>query len=195
MAKQIVCVGDSITFGLNVGRASYPSQLQLLLSGTFKVTNLGVSGSTACSTGLFAQPYTQFPQWQEALNCATPDICIFMLGTNDSHKNLYNDGEFLAAFKDEYKQILKALKSKYERLIVMIPPPCLNDNGDHRSDILKKWAQLIPELANGLELSIVNLFEAFGADSPHKGYYMDNVHPNQEGYKVIAESLRDILLQ
>lgn len=191
MPKHVVCVGDSITFGVNVAHATYPSQLQELLSGSYRVTNLGVSGCTACSMGLFAQPYRDHPQWQEALDYATPDICIFMLGTNDAHKELYNDTDYLTAFKAEYREIVEVLKTKYQRLVVMIPPPCLSDNEDHRSDVLKQWAHLMPELAYGLE--IVNLFEVFGAEAPLADYYMDNVHPNEKGYKVIAHALRDIL--
>ena len=131
--------------------------------------------------------------WQEALECKTPDVCIFMLGTNDTHKELYNDTDFLEAFKTDYREILDLLSAKYQRLIVMIPPPCLNDNEDHRCDVLQQWAHLIPELADGLEVEIINLFEAFGAEAPLQDYFIDNVHLNETGYKVIAEALRDIL--
>ena len=194
MATQIVCIGDSITFGLNIDN-NYPLQLQELLDSSHRVINLGVSGCTACSMGLFAQPYRDHPQWQEALDCVTPDLCIFLLGTNDAHKEVYNDGDFLTAFKVEYREILNVLKIKYQRLIVMIPPPCLNGNdGDHRSDILKQWSQLIPELTDGLEIDVVSLFELFGADAPVEEYYMDNVHPNEKGYKMIAEALRDTIM-
>ena len=189
--NQIVCVGDSITVGLYVEHASYPSQLQTLLS--CPVINLGVSSCTACSTGLFAQPYRDRPEWLQALEFATPGICIFMLGTNDAHKELYNDDKFLSAFKAEYREILEVLATKYQRLIVMVPPPCLSNNEDHRSDVLKQWSQLIPELVVGLEIEVVDLFEIFGGDFPFADHYIDNVHPNEKGHKLIAEALQHII--
>ena len=186
-------MGDSITYGYKVDEgASYPAQLQKSLFATHSVKNLGWSGRTVCSIG--DQPYRNEPYWQEALDYAHPDICIFMLGTNDAKVEHYNDGDYLEAFKTEYTEILTALKAKYARLIVMIPPPCVDLSSDYwRLDILNgKWAELLPSLAADHEQ--VNLYELFGGNGDHrKDCFLDDVHLNEKGYTVVADALKGIL--
>ena len=192
--KHIVCVGDSITFGYELDeRSSYPSQLQKSLESTHIVKNLGFSSRTVCSLGDL--PYRNESNWQTALTYSQPDICIFMLGTNDTKVKHYNSGDYLETFKSEYIEMLTALKAKYTRLIVMIPPPCVDlETQKWRLDILNgKWAELLPVLAADYEQ--VNLYELFGGNGDHRtDCYLDDVHLNEQGYNVVADELKKLFI-
>ena len=84
---RVACVGDSITFGLNIPdreKASYPAVLGSLLGSRYEVRNFGVSGATLLKNGDY--PYWVLPEFTAALEYA-PNAVVIMLGTNDSKMN------------------------------------------------------------------------------------------------------------
>lgn len=129
--KQILCFGDSNTFGYIPGgigrydrRTRWPGRLQRLLGDGFRVIEEGVCGRT-----------TAFPDPYEPGKCGLDDICadmelygpvdllIVMLGTNDC-KNYFSlsAGQITEGLK---KVLDQALAASYPpgKLLVIAPAP------------------------------------------------------------------------
>ncbi len=111
---KIACIGNSITYGArleNPARDSYPSQLSNMLADiygdTCVVNNYGVSGRNMLKNA--PKPIWREPQFAEALEW-TPDICIILLGTNDSRPGLWAD--FGDEFKKDYIAMIDTFKSR-----------------------------------------------------------------------------------
>lgn len=83
-SHNIVCDGDSLTFGYGITNTSvngYPGQLGNLLGATYGVTNVGVSGQTlGGAAGLIATAPTVV---DPLLGSAAKRILIIWAGTND----------------------------------------------------------------------------------------------------------------
>ncbi len=87
---MILCLGDSITYGLKASdtKKSYPSVLGNLLGEKYTVKNFGRNGATAINRQDYAEnkpsPYKKSPEYREAI-VAEADIAILMLGMNDAN--------------------------------------------------------------------------------------------------------------
>jgi acyl-CoA thioesterase-1 len=181
---RVACVGDSIT-----AITGYPSDLQSLLGPGYSVGNFGVNGSTVLLNSW--KPYMEQSEFQNALNFK-PSIVIIMLGTNDDLEMLRPSN---ASFEEDYIKLVSAfqqLESKPQILIVT-PPPIFSNSSDlsvpyFSGVIIPK----IEELANKMNLPIIDVYKAFGN---HSDYFVDGVHPNSEGAALIASEVYKGIIQ
>ena len=114
---KVACIGDSITYGhgiSNWSKNSYPAVLQTLLGDDYHVANFGSSG--ACVNPEGDQPYISREVYQAALSYDA-DIIVFMMGTNDSKPENW---ENLDAFMADYEELLSGLVKgeKTPRIII-----------------------------------------------------------------------------
>jgi lysophospholipase L1-like esterase len=179
---RVACIGDSITEW-----SKYPDRLQLILGANYEVKNFGVAGSAVLRSS--DKPYMN----QEAFFASKnfdPDIVIIMLGTNDAKGQNYRS---IASFSGDYEDLIKEYDSLPEdqQIWIVTPPPIFNDSlGPKNTNLEKGVIPSIGQVANDLELPTINVNEAF---QNHPDYFVDGVHPNDQGADLIANIISDTI--
>lgn len=176
--KKLVVLGDSITEGYGVAKsAAYPTLLEKKLHEAGKkewtVVNSGVSGSTTAS-GLSRM------KW---LFKSKPDAVLLVLGANDglrglkveaSQKNLADAIEYAQAQK--VKVILGGL---------YMPP-------NYGKDYTDQFKKMYSDLAAKYKVTLIPfILDKVGGDPKYN--LADGIHPNEEGHKIIAETIFKVL--
>jgi acyl-CoA thioesterase I len=180
---RVACVGDSITQG-----SGYPAKLQLLLGTNYCVANFGVSGSTVTLNS--TKPYMNQTAFQKAEQF-NPTIVIIMLGTNDARTNLsQNEDEF----ENDYYELISSFQSLDSNpdVIVVKSPPIFTDNPEYNNTFLDD--NVLPQIDNvatNLSLTTVDVNSAF---TNHSDYFMDGVHPNDDGAALIASEVDNAII-
>lgn len=168
MDTKIVAFGDSITYGYGVSdEQNYPSQLSRLLQET--VINAGVNGETT-SEGLRRLP--------SVLEEHQPKILIIIHGGNDILRR-----QSLDRAKENIIQMIK-LARKQNIHVVLVGVP--------RVEILAlKTDKIYHEIARELNVPLDDSsLEQILGDSSLK---IDHIHPNAEGYTILANSLAELI--
>lgn len=176
--KKLVVLGDSITEGYGVSKdAAYPVLLEKKLHQAGKsdwtVINAGVSGSTTAS----ALPRLKW------LMKSKPDIVLLVLGANDG----------LRGFKieDVTKNLSDALEYGAKQNVRMIlgglylPP-------NYGKDYTEKFKNMFASLAKKYNVTFIPFILDKVAGNP-KYNLPDGIHPNEEGHKIIAENVFQVL--
>lgn len=188
---KVACVGNSITegFGLkNPKSDSYPVVLGRLLGSNYEVRNFGVSGSTLILRGGY--PYMKRPAYSEAL-AYEPDIVTIKLGTNDSKPENW---QYKEDFIKDMKTMVKAFKKLKSHPTIYLCYPATAyemrwniNNGIIENEIIP----IINKVAGKYRLTVIDTHHATAG---MKDYFPDGIHPNEEGSKVIAQTIYKVLV-
>jgi acyl-CoA thioesterase I len=177
-AVRVACVGDSIT-----ASTQYPSDLQSLLGPGYVVGNFGVNGSTVLLDSW--KPYMDQPEFQKAMDFK-PNVVIIMLGTNDDLEMLRPSN---SSFEADYLKLISAFQQLKSKPLIWIvkPPPIFSNSSD--LSIPYFGGTIIPQiegLANKMNLPVIDVYTAF---DEHSDYFVDGVHPNNQGAALIASEV------
>ena len=165
---KILAFGDSITYGYNVEtEQNYPSQLSRLLLAD--VINAGVNGEVT-NEGLRRLP--------GLLKQHKPQILIICHGGNDIIRRTS-----LIKAKENIKKMIKLAREKNIHVILVGVP---------KLEVLTlSTAQIYYEIADEMNVPLENsALETILGDDYLK---IDQIHPNAEGYKLLANSLANIV--
>lgn len=196
----LACVGDSITFGARLDDPdsdSYPAQLQQLMGERYQVVNLGVGGCTLLRKG---RP-TVWDQLDRIRETA-PDMVVISLGTNDTCGMGTCGDRKCWEYKDEYRgdyldliDTLRALPTQ-PRIWIAAPSPMVLEtpglSAERRAGLsvrkprLQELIQTVKEIAQTNQLGFIDLNTPLD-HRPELFTEEDGVHPNQAGYRAIAE--------
>ncbi len=166
-ASTVVAFGDSLTFGSGVAiDESYPSILAELLD--CRVVNAGVSGEDT-SAGLRRLP--------TVLEKNQPDLVILCFGGNDMLQK--QSKKKLKANLEEMISLIKSANA--EIIMVGVPEPGL----------LLRTPALYGELAEEFDLP----FDAktIGKVLSSSSLKSDLAHPNEEGYRILAQAFFSLI--
>lgn len=201
-APIIVALGDSITFGAGVvgtrGTDSWEAKLEKLLGDSYQVLNYGISGATLQNEG--DCPYWNMPEkakqgFPEAALALNPEIVLLMLGTNDSKPYNWNRERYAEQLDQRVKEIKQTESVK--RLILMCPPfACPADGSEVVAfDILNETIrdEIVPIVKQCAESNEVECLDLYSTTDGHPEYFMDGVHPNSFGNRVIASEIQKFL--
>lgn len=215
---KITILGDSITVGSNLSEEeqalySYPVILQEIL-GCKGIENMGIGGSAISRAG----HYAMVDRWQDIpLNT---DIIIVFGGSNDClFENKWDYGfieydkrmnkatfcgdldEMLTGIRDVFR---KNNMNSYVKLLYINPPSTvLNDsvyamdpgNMVHQSE----FAKAINEIAPTYSFEVIDLYNNNFLNSHdsnvNQQFVPDGIHPNQEGYRILAEHIASQIIQ
>ncbi|MDD3276021.1 MAG: GDSL-type esterase/lipase family protein [Kiritimatiellales bacterium] len=183
---RVACVGDSITAGAGVenrDQNSYPAQLGRLLGEEYNVVNFGVSGATLLRTGDY--PYWSTPLFVPA-HKFNPDIVVIKLGTNDSKPKNWQDKDHFVA---DYVDLIKSFRDVNRKVVVYIcyPAPAFSDRFSISGEVVKdEICPMIDEIAKETNVEIIDLYTPFLNKS---ALFPDGIHPNQDGAKLLAETV------
>lgn len=182
---KVACVGNSITYGAGIeGRDSlaYPQQLAKILGEAYEVKNFGHSGATMLKNG--NKPYWNLPEFKAAKEFK-PDIVIIMLGTNDSKPD--NWEIYKNEYTKDYTEMITVFKNlETDPLIYLaLPIPVVKDQWTIRKDIVEiEISNRIKNLAKDLGLQTIDFFSVF---KEKYDLIPDNIHPDAEGSRLMAE--------
>ncbi len=156
---QIIAFGDSITAGAGVGtQAAYPTVLGSLLG--LPIVNQGRGGDTTA---------TALSRLQQDVIQANPWLVIVGLGGNDFLQQVP-----LAQTEQNFRQIVTRLQQQGAIVVVLamnVKPFNGNYGKMYQRVTNDTQAYLIPGVLEGL-------------NDPR--YLYDDIHPNQEGHRILA---------
>lgn len=174
--KRILVVGDSLTEGYKVAKSqSWPSLVQVKMKASqkfqdYKVINAGSSGATSA----YGISVIKFH-----LKRYKPELIVYALGAND--------GLRARPPKETKRDIEQAIKLAKEKnisflLIGMRAPPNYGDT------FPKNFSQTYTSLASKYKLPFMP-FMLEGVAGNKNLNQADGIHPNSEGYKIIAKNI------
>ena len=177
---RVACVGDSLTQS-----SEYPYDLWNLIGNeSYLLHNFGVGARTVSLQS--ETPYMNTSAFQEALDFQ-PDIVIIMLGTNDAQPSLH---QFNTSVVSDYMQLIsafQAIPNNPEIWVVLPPPITSNQSGAMDSAYFEKT--VIPAIKTAANETGVPLIDVFSASTWPKNLYIDGVHINSAGAKVVADTV------
>ena len=172
--EKFLFLGDSLTEGYQLSKeSSYPSLIEKMLqknhSKDIKVLNGGVSGSTTASGMSRLRWFMK----------AKPTVLVLALGGNDGLRGF--------SLKDSYSNLEKiisyALENKLKVLLCgMKMPP------NYGAKYQKGFEENFTKLAKKFKIPFYP-FLLVGVGGNPKLNLADGIHPNEEGYKIIAANL------
>lgn len=192
---KIAAVGDSITYGYgnafeDMTDNAYPQHLAELLGDGYWVENFGVNNRAAMQSA--DHPYTDTDEYQKSLEF-NPDIALIMLGTNDS-KNINWQGR--EQFKEEYEELVDAYADNNPDTAIhlMTPPKAFNEpgfEGDIDNNNVDEITEVVEEVAEERNFGLIDI-NALTQGNP-QWFDADDIHPDSEGAKSIAEEVHEHL--
>lgn len=200
-AINVACVGDSITYGVNLASGqTYPSQLAGMLGSGYNVQNFGYPGYSLMQ--LNPQPayhpaYVTTSQYQAAIN-SSPNIVVIMLGTNDASfapaAGQNWDQTYDNTYKSQYKSLISTFQNlaSHPKVYVMICCKVFGGNnyGIDANTVNNSIQGLCNQIASEAGVSTINAWRSVQSMNPDFG---DNVHPDANGAKAIADIVYNAL--
>lgn len=192
---KFMAFGDSITVGIvssenpggtpfyiltPVPAQAYPTVLQQLLAARYStqsitVQNEGKGGERAQDAGGRAQT---------AFNGSRPEVVLIMMGYND-----LSAGE--AGIEDGIRGVNDLVKEARFRgarvLLGTLTPPPIGVNRGIGAGTIARFNQRLRDVARGEVVPLVDVHAAWSHD-PNRYNSADGRHPNEAGYRLIAET-------
>lgn len=175
LAKTVLCVGDSITRGYG-NRLPYPTRLQFLLGGGANVINEGMLGEFS---------FEGEERLPSLLARYSPTHVLILYGTNDSTF-------FLPA--SETARTIGAMADRVRASgAIPIVGTLLPQTGPRsdRMPVIRAVNELYRWNRAQYGYLLADLARAF--DPPTGLMQGDDLHPNESGAQIMAESFRDLL--
>lgn len=178
---KIVAFGDSITAGFAV-RHGFPHFWKQMLADKYpeariKMINAGTSGDTTLD-GLAKLDWSVLSH--------NPDLVTVNFGINDCVMGLS-----LEEFGSNFAEIAERIISNKSELLLLSSQPLETPGYDK---LVLPYYQAIEEIARGLDVGFVDVYRAW-MDQIDQGTPLSSLilsgldHPNEEGYKIMAEEL------
>lgn len=186
---RVSCVGDSITFGQGVflhrRQWSYQAFLAEILGKQYTFLNYGLSNRTLLPVG--KDYYFKEKIGKIAWN-ARADILIFMLGTNDSKRALWDEVQF----EKEYRRVIEHYQQMncFRQICVMIPPKVFDSHPGRRAcNTFIIEENVAPAVRRTAAACGVELIDLYALTRDHSEWFPDKLHPNKDGNRAIAEEI------
>jgi acyl-CoA thioesterase-1 len=179
MVGTIVAMGDSLTAGYNLSpEEAYPAILQKLLlkeGYPYRVINAGISGET--SSGALSRV-----EW---VLTTQPDIIILETGANDGLRGI--DPKVT---RNNMEKIVGFFQSK--KVTVLLTGMRMTPNLGLK--FTQEFNQIYKNIAQKYNLILMPFFLEDVGGEP-KLNLPDGIHPNQEGYRIIARNLLPYVIE
>ena len=166
--NTIICFGDSLTFGTGAEPGmDYPSQLSQMIAKP--VINVGAPGDTTVRA---------LKRLQRDVLARSPDLVLITLGGNDLKNGVAKD----TAFKN-LEHIVESIQGQGARVIIGGLKFPLRDRG---------FARGYKELADQTGAVLIpNIFKDIMGN---RKLMSDPIHPNGDGYRIMAQRFLEAML-
>ena len=198
--KKIVFFGDSIT-NLGARPGGYITLLSRLLKEAgfeykYELVNAGVDGNLVLDL---------LERVDKDILAEGADIAVVFIGINDVWQKLNGGGTGEKEFEAAYEAIIKKLEAAAIKIILCtltVIGERINLNNDQDYD-LKKYSNIISDLATKYELPLVDFRQAFLSynliyntqDLEQDILTIDKVHLSNRGNQLVAEEIWSVLQQ
>ena len=195
--KSWLTLGDSIT------KANGYQPIVKERLGFSKVDNKGINGQTMAYQKTNKSTY----YIGKDINYKQYDLVTIFIGTNDFRYNkklgkLSNNEYDQATFIGAYQLLIeKILKSNKDIDLVLITPLQRSKDGydinftNEAGYKLIDYVNAIKDLGRKYSLPVLDLYSNSGfTNNTLSVYTRDNLHPNEKGYKIIAQKMYSFLL-
>lgn len=151
----------------------------------FDVINAGINGDT--TAGMLSR-------FQRDVVEKEPDKLLIMGGTNDFYQGLAIE----PVASNLSTMIFQAIHYRIQP-IVMIPPPIQLEESfgmeaARRANVnLEKLAELIGEMSQRFRFPMLNFFQLFQEMEDSRNLYLDDIHLNERGNRLIKEIIQELL--
>lgn len=177
--------GDSITRGDGSGAGGYPRMLQELLGNHFGVVTVTNRGAEATNS------FEAVERIRRNLIGSRPAFTLVLYGTNDWHAPQCQESATAPGCPtiENLREVIEEVKAFGSRpFLATVPPvnPALNPEGRNRW--VSERNEGIRALAQQEGAFLVDLERAFQRQSSLPSLFSDHVHPNDAGYRVMAEA-------
>jgi alpha-L-fucosidase 2 len=182
---KVACVGDSITESAcinNEATGGYPALLDSMLGDGYSVLNAGRGWATVSKCG--DVPYWSRNEFHNVF-AYQPDIIVIKLGTNDSKAKNWNTETFpvnLQALIDTFKQM-----PSHPKIYLCYPAKSYALHSDIRDSVIANG--IIPAIQKVAEANKIQVIDLHSLLSNHPEVFADSIHPNNVGYRMIAEEV------
>ena len=195
---ELICLGDSLTFGYGVKISSRWTSLTAAQSG-WKLTNMGISGDT--SGGMMLRLNTQIMTRQAFSGFhADRPIVLIMGGCND----IFYSGSDISARANIGAMIHQLRATGSEPLIGIPMKICASGLSPEWSSVIDldtigdsfdKFFDWIEEYCKGFKVRYVDFRPDFTNPdgSVKEELYLDGLHPNEKGHELMAARLVPVL--
>lgn len=189
--QRILFVGDSIAWGTGASAPvqRFTSRLVSRLNaggGRFRELNLAIRGSTLVDQAWPHPGESTHPHGLARVIDLAPDVVVLEHGSNDNAFG-HSLGEFLWAYRDSVRTLERGLPDT--RIVCMTIPPrwdslASDDDWRNRANVgIQEIAALEHTLLAQSHAKLRNRRELFP----------DGIHPNDEGHRLLAESVAEAL--
>lgn len=145
--------------------------------------NEGVRVNKLGNRGLFASNYPEVDadNWKNAFSSLNLDSCTILIGTNDRTVNR-TPGQF----KGDVEYVVNMIRSTVEYTDIALISPSNNENTETYE--MQLYARAMQNVAEDNLIPFLSLIPIFGSTEQiiAKGTFADNVHPTENGGKMIA---------
>jgi acyl-CoA thioesterase-1 len=166
--ETIICFGDSLTYGNGAGEGrDYPSQLSTMIGKP--VVNAGVPGDTTARA---------LKRLDSDVLSKSPDLVLITLGGNDLKNGVAKELAF-----NNLRKIVESIQHAGAKVIIGGLRFPLQDRGfgsAYRQLAEDTGAVLIPDIYKDI--------------MGNRKLMSDPIHPNGDGYKIMAERFREAIL-
>ena len=188
-SKTIVCLGDSVTgvYYHTGGKRAYPEMLELAIKqalpdSAIKVINAGISGNTT-QNGL--------DRLDKDVLSHHPDLVTISFGLNDMTRVPEND------FRSNLKTLITRCRDAKSAVILCTPNSVINTSS-RPIEKLTTYCNIIREVGKETSVPVCDQY-AVGtrllerAPRTWRLLFSDEIHPNMDGHKRMAEELCRII--
>lgn len=201
-AMRVACIGDSITYGVNLPPdQTYPADLQKSLGPNAVVKTFAFPGLSLLSLPKGNPPYhpayagTQY--YQQALQF-NPDVVIIMLGTNDGSFTFGPDQTWTQVYGRQFTDQYGSLISSFRRLpahpqvFLATCPTVFGVNQYAISPAIVNNIVVLDVVGIGKAMH-APIIDVHRATAPYSADFGDKVHPNPHGAMIIAQAVYSFL--
>lgn len=197
-AMRVACIGDSITYGVNLPPdQTYPADLQRSLGPNAVVKIFAFPGLSLLSLPNGNPPYhpayvgTQY--YQQALQF-NPNIVIIMLGTNDGSFTSGIGQHWTQAYGHRFADQYKSLVDRFRRLpahpqVFLATCPMVFGVNQYAIDPDTVNNTISPDIIKIGMAVRAPIIDVHHATAPCSADFGDKVHPNLHGAMIIAQAV------
>ena len=174
-------VSDPNSNGVAIGGVNFKTH-----SDGMRVHKIGNGGLTAAQAVAVDAEI-----WIDSLKVLEPDVFCILLGTND-----YGRDVVPSQFKADVLELVRRVRLAAPNVDIMLMSPA--DNGlTGRTFELSDYRDALIELCIEKDLNFIDLKEVLGdyATANSLGLYQDEIHPNNEGGKLIADAWMSLVVE